>query len=96
MQFSSTLSKMQWPGCARHKFSPLNFMHVDPALLTDILSATLRSTYTVDPGRKTSAEKSSPRRQTATIAEKTMIFIEAKGTLGNNAPAVLSQQRNFG
>jgi hypothetical protein len=37
-----------------------------------------------------------PRLQTATIAEKTMIFIEDEGTLGNNAPAVLFQQRKFG
>jgi hypothetical protein len=46
--------------------------------------------------RKSANKKIEQRLQTATIAEKTMIFIEAEGTLGNNAPAVLSQQRNFG
>jgi hypothetical protein len=34
--------------------------------------------------------------QLATFPEKPLNFIEAKGTLRNNAPAVLSQQRNFG
>jgi hypothetical protein len=28
--------------------------------------------------------------------KKNKLFIEARGTLGNNAPAVLSQQRKFG
>jgi hypothetical protein len=28
--------------------------------------------------------------------KKINVFIEAGSTLGNNAPAVLSQQRNFG
>jgi hypothetical protein len=32
----------------------------------------------------------------ATNPEKIRNFIEAGSTLGNNAPAVLSQQRNFG
>ena len=34
--------------------------------------------------------------QLATFPEKPLNFVEAKGTLRNNARAVLSQQRNFG